>query len=77
MNGCICMSVLAYMCACGLVCVFGRQVPMVGKGVVEAILATLSAVQGADAQALSVHVAACETLASLSAAADNKVRLRG
>jgi hypothetical protein len=56
-------------------CVFGLQVPMVGKGVVDALVATLAAVQGEGAQALPVQEAACWTLHNLSAAAGNWVRL--
>ncbi len=58
-------------------CAFGRQVPMVGKGVVEALMATLAAVQGGGAPALPVQEAACGTLLNLSCAADNQVRMRG
>jgi hypothetical protein len=55
-------------------CVFGLQVPMVGKGVVEVLVATLSAVQGGGAPALPVQLAACWTLKRLWNAADNQVR---
>jgi hypothetical protein len=58
-------------------CAFGRQVPMVGKGVVEAVMATLAAVQGGGAPALSVQEAACVTLQNLSCSGDNQVRMRG
>ena len=68
---CVCMCV--HVCTCA----FCRQVPMVGKGVVEAMMATLAAVQGGGAQALPVQKLACITLRNLSVAADNKVRMRG
>jgi hypothetical protein len=55
-------------------CAFGLQVPMVGKGVVDALMATLAAVQGGGAPALEVQEAACKTLSNLSNAADNQVR---
>ncbi len=64
---------LLCMCACGRECAFGMQVPMVGKGVVEALVATLAAVQGGGAQALDVQESACNALANLSSAADNLV----
>jgi hypothetical protein len=74
-----------YLSGCGYVgmcvrvgtCAFGRQVPMVGKGVVEAVMATLAAVQGGGAPALPVQEAACTTLQNLTYVADNKVRMRG
>ena len=50
------------------------QVPMAGKGVVEALLAVLARVTGASSDALAVQDAACKTLQALSIAADNKVR---
>jgi hypothetical protein len=50
---------------------------MVGKGVVDAVMATLAAVQGEGDQALPVQQSACTTLQGLSRAADNRVRLRG
>ena len=50
---------------------------MVGKGVVEAVMATLAAVQGVGAPALPLQEAACGTLLHLSFAADNRVRMRG
>ena len=50
---------------------------MLGKGVVEAMMATLAAVQGGGAPALPVQEAACKTLWGLSVAADNLVRQRG
>ena len=65
------------MCVHVCTCAFGRQVPMVGKGVVEAVLATLAAVQGEGAPALPVQQAACTTLSNLAFAADNQVRMRG
>ena len=65
------------MCVYASTCAFGRQVPMVGKGVVEALMATLAAVQGGGAHALPVQQAAFNTLQNLSVAADNKVRMRG
>ncbi len=64
-----------YLSGCGYVCVyvgtsafvlFVCQVPMVGKGVVEALMATLAAVQGGGAPALPVQQAACTTLQSLA-----------
>ena len=58
-------------------CAFGRQVPMLGKGVVETLMATLAAVHEGGAPALPVQEAACMTLESLSCAADNLVRMRG
>ena len=51
--------------------------PMVGKGVVKAVMATLAAVQGGGAPALPVQEAACRTLGNLADADDNKVRMRG
>ena len=65
------------MCVYVSTCAFGRQVPMVGKGVVEAVMATLAAVQGGGAPALPVQQAACTTLWNLTVAADNTVRMRG
>ena len=65
------------MCVHVCTCAFGRQVPMVGKGVVEAVMATLAAVQGGGAPALPVQQAACMTLLGLAVAADTKVRQRG
>ena len=65
------------MCVHEFTCAFGRQVPMVGKGLVEAVMATLAAVQGGGAPALPVQQAACKTLWNLSVAADNQVRVRG
>ena len=50
---------------------------MVGKGMVEALVASLAAVQGAGASALPVQEAACTTLWMLAKASDNQVRLRG
>ena len=50
---------------------------MVNKGVVEALMATLAAVQVGGAPALPVQQAACRTLWSLAEAADNQVRMRG
>ena len=50
---------------------------MLGKGVVETLMATLAALQGGGAPALPVQKAACKTLWNLSVAADNKVRMRG
>ena len=50
------------------------QVPMAGKGVVEALLAVLVCVSGASSDALAVQDAACKTLQALSIAADNQVR---
>ena len=47
---------------------------MVGKGVVDALMATLAAVQGEGAPALPVQEAACRTLWNLADAADNRVR---
>ena len=68
---CVCMCVHEFTCA------FGRQVPMMGKGLVEALMATLAAVQVGGAPALPVQEAACRTLESLSCAGDNQVRMRG
>ncbi len=65
------------MCVHVCTCAFVRQVPMLGKGVVEALMATLAALQGGGARALSVQEAACRTLLGLAVAADNKVRMRG
>ena len=65
------------MCVHECTCAFGRQVPMVGKGVVEAVIATLVAVQGGGAAALPMQEAACGTLRNLAVAADNRVRMRG
>ena len=65
------------MCIHVCPCSFGRQVPMVGKGLVEALIATLAAVQGKGAPALRVQEAACKTLSSLAFASDNEVRMRG
>ena len=70
----ICMSGCWYVCEHVGACVIGRQVPMVGKGVVEALVAMLAAVQDGGAQALPVQQAACGTLRSLSIADDNQVR---
>jgi hypothetical protein len=67
---CVCMCV--YVCTFA----FGLQVPMVGKGVVEALIATLAAVQGGGAAALPVQETACGTLWNLAVAADNQVRMR-
>ncbi len=53
------------------------QASMVGKGVVEAVMATLAAVQSGGAPALGVKQAACRTLCNLAIAADNKVQMRG
>ena len=50
------------------------QVPMAGKGVVEALLAVLARVTGASSDALAVQRAACSALQNLAMAADNKVR---
>ncbi len=47
---------------------------MVDKGVADAMMATLAAVQGGGAQALPVQEVACATLRNLCAAAYNKVR---
>ena len=69
-HGGACLDAGLYVC----MCVFGLQVPMVGKGVVDVMLATLAAVQGGGAQALPVQHAACNTLRNLARAADNKVR---
>jgi hypothetical protein len=66
-----------FVCLCLHVCVFVRQVPMVGKGVVEALKASLAAVQGGGTPALPVQDAACKTLESLAYAASNRVRMRG
>jgi hypothetical protein len=52
----------------------GRQVPMVGKGVVEAMLATLAAVQGGGNTELEVQNAASSVLRNVAAAPDNQVR---
>ena len=57
--------------------VFVRQVPMVGKKVMEAVMATLAAVQGGGAPALPVQEAACKTLSNLANVSDNRVRMRG
>ncbi len=62
---------------CSLRIAFGFQVPMVGKGVVEAVMATLVAVQGWGAQALPVQETACGALWNFAVAADNRVRIRG
>ena len=58
-------------------CVFVLQVPMVGEGVVEALVTTLAAVQGEGAKALGVQEAACKTLRNLARVAENRVRLCG
>ena len=58
-------------------CVIGRQVPMVGNGVVEALMATLDVVQGEGVHALPVQEAACKTLRYLARVAENRVRLCG
>ncbi len=50
---------------------------MVGKGVVEAVMATLAALQGGGVPALPVQKAACGTLQNLAVASDNQVRMRG
>ncbi len=73
LSGCACVGMCVRVCTFA----FGRQVPMVGKGVVEAVIATLAAVQGGGAPALPVQEAACKTLWNLSAAADNQVQMRG
>ena len=65
------------MCVHVCTCAFGRQVPMMGKGLVEALMATLAAVQVGGAPALPVQQAACTTLWNLTVAADNTVRMRG
>ena len=65
------------MCVHVCTCAFGRQVPMVGKGLAEAMMATLAAVQGGGAPALPVQQAAFNTLQNLSIAANNQVRMRG
>ena len=65
------------MCVYVSTCAFGHQVPMVGKGVVEALMATLAAVQGGGAPALPVQEAAFGTLRNLAFPADNRVRMRG
>ena len=65
------------MCVHVCTCAFGRQVPMVGMGVVESVIATLVAVQGMGAPALEVQEAACTTLQNLCAADENQVRMRG
>lgn len=57
-------------------CIFHLQVPMLGKGVVEASLITMAAVQSGGTEALEVQIAACSTLCNLSADA-NRVRLGG
>jgi hypothetical protein len=62
-----------YACMWALVCVVGLQVPMMGKGVVEVLVATLAAVQGEGAPALQVRLLACASLRSMARAADNKV----
>ena len=78
---CVYGEVPVWMCVCMCVhvctCAFRRQVPMVGKGVVEALMVTLAAVQGGGAPALPVQQAACETLCNLAAADENRVRMRG
>ena len=56
-------------------CVLSLQVPMVGKGVVEALVATLAAVQNGSAPALDVQEAVCTTLQNLAGVNDNQVRL--
>ena len=53
------------------------QVPMAGKGVVEALLAVLARVTGASSDALAVQDAACSALQSLTWDADNQVRVGG
>jgi hypothetical protein len=53
---------------------FGLQVPMVGQGVVEALVATLDVVQREGVHALPVQEAACKTLWNLAEAAENRVR---
>ncbi len=52
---------------------FCLQVQMMSGGVVDALLATLVAVQGAGAHALPVQEAACWTLQNLARAVDNQV----
>ncbi len=74
MSGWVCVCVCVHVDTCAFV-LFGRQVPMVGKGVVEALMATLAAVQGGGAPALPVQQAACMTLQYLTAAAANRVRM--
>ncbi len=49
---------------------------MVGKGVVEALVATLAAVQGEGAPALDVQDAACRSLRVLVKTRANRVHLR-
>ena len=75
---CVHGDVLVWICVCICVhvctCAFGRQVPMVGKGVVEAVMATLAAVRSGGAPALPVHEAACKTLKNLSVADGVEVR---
>jgi hypothetical protein len=70
------MNVFVCMFVFGHVYVLGLQVPMVGKGVVEAVMATLAAVQGVGAPAIEVQEFACTILFNLSLAADNQVQLR-
>jgi hypothetical protein len=56
-------------------CVLSLQVPMVGQGVVEALLATLAAVQDGGAKMLDIQEAVCTTLQNLAGVTDNQVRL--
>ncbi len=69
--GCVlrCMCLRMHVGACE----FGLQVPMVDKGVVEVLVATLVAVQDAGAPALDVQQAVCNTLWNLTDADENLV----
>ncbi len=56
--------------------VFRLQVPMLGKGVVEAMVKVLAATQGGGVMALQIKRAACLTLKNVAIGADNQVLLR-
>ena len=72
MHACVAMCMFGFRCV--QVSESGQQVPMVGKGVVEVLMAMLTAVQIGDTPALPLQEAACTTLASLADAADIRVR---
>ncbi len=71
----MCVSGCWYVCVHVGARVFCVQVPMVGEGVVDALVATLAAVRGGGARALPVQEHACAALRNLALAADNQVRL--
>ena len=68
------VSVCWHDCVLEGSCVCGLQVPMMGNGVVEALVATLTAVQGGGARALEVQRIACDALQKFAVSADNRVR---